>query len=414
MMLHALTEGVALAVDALRSNKLRSTLTILGVVIGVATVMAMASIVSGIETQVFNAVNTAGPNTFYVMRYWSGGAPVNPDNLPPEVRIRPVVREEDAEALRRIPELTYAEIGVQVFQRLEYQGVRTQAMTVFGADSRYMEVLGGTILRGRTFSRGELASGAPVVVLEAEAGEFLFGRADPMGRRIRIGGRALTVIGIYQRPDNIFEPPGQVVGAVVPFRTAKASWRYDETNALFIMAKARPDVRMERAQDLATVALRQARGLRPAQPNTFDIITQDQILSLTTSLTSVFFLVMTALSGVALLVGGIGVMAIMMVSVSDRTKEIGLRKAVGATRREVLWQFLVEAATLTLLGGLVGIAVGLAAGELLKLALDIEAAVPLWSAVVATLVSIGIGLVFGLIPANRASRMDPVEALRHE
>ncbi|HUG27601.1 MAG TPA: ABC transporter permease [Gemmatimonadales bacterium] len=414
MMLHAVLEGMSLALDALRNNKLRSALTILGVVIGVATVMAMASIVNGIETQVMTAVNNAGPNTFYVMRYWSGGAPVNPDNLPQEVRIRPILREEDAAALRRVPEISYAEIGVQVFQRLEYQGVRTQAMIVYGADSRYMEVLGGTILRGRTFSRGELASSAAVVVLEAEAAEFLFGPMDPMGKRIRIGGRALNVIGIYQRPENLFEPPGQVIGAVVPFRTARSRWRYDETNALFIMAKAREDVPVDRAQDLATIALRTARGLRPAQPNTFDIITQDQILSLATNLTSIFFLVMTALSGVALLVGGIGVMAIMMVSVSDRTKEIGLRKAVGATRREILWQFLVEAATLTLIGGLCGIAVGLSAGELLKFALDIEAAVPVWSAVVATFVSVGIGLVFGMIPANRASRMDPVEALRHE
>jgi putative ABC transport system permease protein len=413
-MLHTVLEGMSLAVGALRSNKLRSFLTILGVVIGVATVMTMASIVRGIETQVMTAVSTAGPNTFYVMRYWSGGAPVNPDNLPPEVRIRPIVSEEDAAAIRRVPEISYAEIGVQVFQRLEYQGVRTQSMTVYGADSRYMEVLGGTILRGRTFSRGELASAAPVAVLEAEAADFLFGPADPMGRQIRIGGRALTVIGIYQRPENLFEPPGQVVGAVVPFRTARATWRYDQTNALFIIAKAHETVSVERAQDLATIALRQARGLRPAQPNTFDIITQDQVLSLITNLTSIFFLVMTALSGVALLVGGIGVMAIMMVSVTDRTREIGLRKAVGATRREILWQFLVEAATLTLIGGLIGIAIGLSAGELMKYALGIQAAVPVWSAVVATLVSIGIGLTFGMIPANRASRMDPVEALRHE
>jgi putative ABC transport system permease protein len=173
-------------------------------------------------------------------------------------------------------------------------------------------------------------------------------------------------------------------------------------------------VPVERAQDLATVALRQARGLRPAQPNTFDILTQDQILGLVNNLTSVFFLVMIALSGVALLVGGIGVMAIMMVSVTDRTHEIGLRKAVGATRRDILWQFLVEAATLTLIGGLLGVVMGLTSGELLKVALGIEARVPIWSAVVATAVSICIGLVFGLIPANRASRMDPVEALRHE
>ncbi len=170
----------------------------------------------------------------------------------------------------------------------------------------------------------------------------------------------------------------------------------------------------DRAQDLVTVALRRARQLRPGIPNTFDLISQDQILEIVNDLTSVFFLIMVALSSVALLVGGIGVMAIMMVSVTDRTREIGIRKAVGATRREILWQFLVEAATLTMVGGLLGIALGLSAGALLKRTLGISAEVPLWSAVLATGVSVGIGLVFGIYPANRAARMDPVEALRHE
>jgi putative ABC transport system permease protein len=163
-----------------------------------------------------------------------------------------------------------------------------------------------------------------------------------------------------------------------------------------------------------TVALRRARNLRPATPNTFDLISQDQILEVVGNLTSYFFIAMVSLSSVALLVGGIGVMAIMMVSVTDRTTEIGLRKALGATRREILWQFLVEAATLTLLGGLLGIVFGLAAGELLKQVLRLQSGVPLWSAALACAVSIGIGLAFGLYPANRAARMDPVEALRHE
>ena len=163
-----------------------------------------------------------------------------------------------------------------------------------------------------------------------------------------------------------------------------------------------------------TVALRRARQLRPGIPNTFDLISQDQILDMVNDLTSVFFLIMVALSSVALLVGGIGVMAIMMVSVTDRTREIGIRKAVGATRREILWQFLVEAATLTLVGGLLGIGLGLTTGAVLKHTLGISAEAPLWSAVLATAVSVGIGLVFGIYPANRAARMDPVDALRHE
>jgi putative ABC transport system permease protein len=183
---------------------------------------------------------------------------------------------------------------------------------------------------------------------------------------------------------------------------------------LFIAVKPRSGVPVAEAQDLVTVALRQTRNLRPGMPNTFDLISQDQILEVIGNFTSYFFIAMVALSSVALLVGGIGVMAIMMVSVTDRTKEIGLRKALGATQREILWQFLVEAATLTLIGGLFGILFGLAAGELLKYVLRLESSVPLWSAALACVVSIGIGLVFGLYPANRAARMDPVEALRHE
>ncbi len=405
-------EGVRIALDALRANKLRSALTILGVVIGVTTVMAMASIVQGVRSQIFNTIEVAGPTTFYVMRYFSQ-TPLNPDALPYEVRIRPVLDREDLDAIKRIPEVAYAGLWIQLMERLEYQSVRTQFMIVYAADDHYMDIQGGTLLRGRFFSRAELA-GRNVVVLETLAAERLFGSLDPLGATIRIGGRPMRVIGIYQKPDNIFEPPSQETAGIIPYESARQGYRYDETNALFIAVKPKPGVQAERAQDLATVALRRVRQLRPGAPNTFDFISQDQILDIVNDLTSVFFLIMVALSSVALMVGGIGVMAIMMVSVTDRTREIGLRKAVGATRREILWQFLVEAATLTLAGGLLGIAFGLTTGLVLKRTLGISADVPLWSAVLATAVSIGIGLVFGLYPANRAARMDPVEALRHE
>jgi putative ABC transport system permease protein len=412
MRLRNVGEGAAIALDSIRANKLRSALTILGVVIGVTTVMAVASLVQGIRQQIFNAIEVAGPTTFYVIRYFSE-TPVNPDRLPYEVRIRPVLQRSDAEAIRRLPEVRYAGIWVQVFQKIEYQGVRTQQVIVFGADDRYMDIQGGTLLRGRFFSRAEL-TGEPVIVLESAVADRLFGRLDPLGKQARVGGRSLRVIGVYEKPSNIFEPPGQATGGVVPFETARESFRYDETNALFIAVKPRSGIEAGAVMDAVTVALRRVRNLRPGDPNTFDLITQDQILDVVGNFTSYFFLAMVALSSVALLVGGIGVMAIMMVSVSDRTKEIGLRKALGATRREVLWQFLVEAATLTLVGGALGIGFGLLAGMLLKAAMSLEAPVPLWSIVLACGVSVTIGLVFGLLPANRAARMDPVEALRHE
>jgi putative ABC transport system permease protein len=412
VILRNVGEGVAIALDAIRSNKLRSALTILGVVIGVTTVMAVASLVQGIRRQIFNAIEVAGPTTFYVIRYFSQ-TPVNPDRLPYEVRIRPVLQRGDAEAIRRLPEVRYAGIWVQIFQKAEYQGIRTQQVIIFGADDRYMDIQGGTLLRGRFFSRAEL-TGEPVVVLESAVADRLFGRLDPIGAQVRIGGISFQVIGIFEKPSNIFEPPGQATGGVIPFVTARESFQYDETNALFVAVKPRTGVTVDAAMDAVTVALRRARNLRPGDPNTFDLITQDQILDVIGKFTSYFFLAMVALSSVALLVGGIGVMAIMMVSVSDRSKEIGLRKALGATRREVLWQFLVEAATLTLVGGALGILFGLGAGQLLKAALSLDSAVPLWSIALACGVSVAIGLVFGLIPANRAARMDPVEALRHE
>jgi len=413
MLLPNVTEGVIVALGTMRANKLRSALTVLGVVIGVATVMTIASMVQGIRTQIFNAVEVAGPTAFYVMRFFSQ-TPLNPDRLPYEVRIRPPVNEADAKAMAQLDELAYAGLWVQIFQRIEYAGARTQTMSLFGADDHYMDIQGGTLLRGRFFTRGELAGGDDVAVLEEQVVDRLFGELDPIGKVVRIGGKAMTVIGIWQKPGNIFLPPGQDYGAIVPFLTAKRNYRYDETNNLFIAARPRPGVTVDVAKDLVTVALRRARGLRPGMPNTFDLITQDQILSIVGRFTTYFFVAMVALSSVALLVGGIGVMAIMMVSVTDRTREIGLRKALGATRREVLWQFLVEAATLTLTGGLLGVAVGLLFGELVKRAFGFVSDVPAWSAVVATLVSIVIGLVFGLAPANRAARMDPVEALRHE
>ena len=413
MRLTALTEGIGIALDAIRANKLRSSLTILGVVIGVSTVMAMASIVNGIRGQIINTIEVVGPTTIRVLRYFSS-TPVNPDALPREVRIRPKLEAVEAEALAALPEIGYAAIWVGVFERLAYQASRTQATVVYGADDRFMEILGGGILEGRTFTPTEVRTGRNVVILEVEAAERVFGRIAPLGKLMRVGTNPFTVVGLYRKPENIFQPPGQEISAIVPYEAARRAFRYDDVNSLIILVKPVEGVTVDRAMDLITVQLRKMRGLRPGDPNTFDMITSDQVLGLFDRLTGVFFLVMIVLSSVALMVGGIGVMAIMLVSVTDRTREIGVRMALGATRREILWQFLVEAATLTMIGGVIGVVGGLGLGQVVKAVLRLESPVPLWSAVLATTVSVGIGLVFGLIPANRAARLDPVEALRYE
>ncbi|HKT08759.1 MAG TPA: ABC transporter permease [Gemmatimonadaceae bacterium] len=405
------SENIGIAIDTLRVSKLRSGLTILGVVIGVATVMAMAAIVQGVRQQIVHTIEIAGPTTFYVTR---SATPVNPGNPPPEIRDRPEIKPDEAERIRALPDIAYAAIWGQAQARMDYQGMRTQQVAIFGADNRFTDIQGGDLSEGRWFTHPELVAGSAVAVIDQDVARTLFGRVDPLGKVVGIGGRAARVIGVYVAPANIFSPPGQSTGAIVPYVMLDHQLPFDRTNALWIVVKPRPNVTVADAEEAVMVTLRRLRHLRPSQPNSFDLLTQDQILDTFNKLTGVFFLVMIVLSAVALLVGGIGVMAIMMVSVTDRTREIGVRKALGATRLDILLQFLVEAATLTGIGGLIGILLGLAFGRLATAAMRIEATTPLLYTLVAVIVSVGIGVVFGLLPANRAARLDPVEALRYE
>ena len=408
-----LRETITLAFDSLRASKLRSGLTVLGVVIGVSVVMAMASIVQGIRDQIVKTIEIAGPTTFYVMKVFSQ-TPLNPDRLPKWVRVRPDLTRDEAERIVALPVIAYASIWAQVVQRVEYNGVRTQPQAIMGADDGFTEIQGGDLAGGRWFTHAELASGAAVVVLDVDVARRLFGSMSPLDNLVRLGGRPARVIGIYQPAANIFKPPGQEIAGIVPFGMLDHQFTIDKTVAMYIPVKPKPGVSVTEAQEEVTIALREMRRLRPADHNNFDMITQDQILDVFNKLTGVFFLVMIALSGVALLVGGIGVMAVMMISVTERTREIGVRKAVGATRADILLQFLCEAATLTGAGGVIGIIVGLAIGRVITLLMHVHAVPPLNLTVVAVLVSVSLGIVFGLLPARRAARLDPIDALRYE
>ncbi len=405
------SENVTLALDTLRVSKLRSGLTMLGVIIGVATVMTMGTIVNGIQTEILHTIEIAGPTTVYVLRVLVQG---DPNRLPAAIRNRPLLDEAAAERIAALPSIQYAAIWAQIPARIEYQGVRTQPMTVVGADDQFAAVQGGDLAEGRWFTRSELHSGARVAVLAAEQARYLFGDLTPIGKQVRIAGIPAEVIGVWQQPDNVFAPPGQGTAAIIPYRFALHAIPFDKRLNQMIPVKPRASTSVEDAQSDVTVAMRELRHLKPGDQNNFDLITQDQILATFNSISGAFFLVMMVLASVALMVGGIGVMAVMMVSVTARTREIGIRKALGATRGDILAQFLVEAATLSGIGGALGIVVGLVVGRGGMMLMDITGDPPVGLTITAVAVSVGIGLVFGVAPALKAARLNPIDALRYE
>ena len=406
-----LREGMHIALQAMRANKLRSSLTILGVLIGVTTVMTMASLIQGINNDITAQLENAGPTTFYVVWWWNGGLQVG--RPPAAVRQRPFLTKREADAVAQLPQVQYADMYGITSQRVAYKGDQTRALSVYGAGRRFLDIDGGFISAGRAFTPEEERVGSPVVVLYESVAERLFGRERPLDKMVRIGTRGYRVIGLYHKPDNLFASDGNAEAVLIAYESLRHNFRMPEEQSS-IAVKPRPGVGMLDAQDAVGRELRRLRGLRMSEPNTFDMVTQAQILDTWNKMTSVFFLVMLVLAGVSLMVGGLGVTAIMMVSVTERTKEIGLRKALGARRMDILWQFLVEAATLTLLGGLVGLLLGGGLAKVVAAVTPIPAVVPLWSIVAAVGASILVGIVFGLVPANRAARLDPIEALRHE
>jgi len=413
MTFRSLGEGVGIAFDSVRANKVRAALTILGVAIGVMVVIAMASMITGINRGVEKELESLGPKTFIVSRFFQGGLNISDgsDELSPWRR-NPWLTVKEARLLRNLPGIREVAWREGTGGPVSIGDRRLASVQITGFSASWTAVQGGAMTSGRNFTELEEAAGAAVVVLNQKLAEDLFPGLDPLQKRIKVFGQPFEVVGVYLEPSSVFggEPSPQ---AYIPHSTfTKVADYFRGWMDFAVMPTAAATV--FEAQDQVIAALRGARGLKPAQENNFAVVTQDKILDSFNNMTRGFFIVMLALSSVGLMVGGVGVVAIMMISVTERTREIGVRKALGATRREIMFQFLVEAATLTLIGGTAGLALGAMITWGINSLTPVPAAIPLWSVVAAVVASTLTGILFGLLPANRASRLDPVEALRYE
>lgn len=407
-------EGVGIALDSIRSNKVRAGLTILGVAIGVMVVIGMASAITGINRSITTMLETAGPKTFFVHRFFQGGINISDgsDELSPW-RKNPWLSVEDADFVRQLQTVQDVSVSEGSNGPVSYEDVNLKGVQIAGLGASWVLVTGGEIVSGRNFTAAEYAAGANVAVVNDKLAEGLFPRGvDPVGKRIKVFGQPFTIVGVHVEAASLFGG-GDEVRMAMPHTTFVKVADYWKGWMDFAVLPTASATSLE-AQEEVISAMRARRGLKPLQENNFAVVTQDKILDTFNSITAGFFAVMVALSGVGLMVGGVGVVAIMMISVTERTREIGVRKALGATKREIMFQFLVEAATLTLVGGAIGLALGALIALGIRSASTIPASVPLWSVIVSLLASVVTGVLFGLYPAFRAARLDPVEALRFE
>jgi putative ABC transport system permease protein len=411
-------EGVLLALDSLRANKVRAALTIAGVAIGVFVVVAMGATVHGMRASFQSDMDEFGTTTFQVRRRNPGFNSCDPTTQDCPERRYPGPSLAEWRALQALPEVESA------MAWLSWDGLtvlyRDQSVKNVGYDAQSTEWTTtdmADIVAGRTFSESEHDAAALVALVNQKLATELFLDSDPIGKEFEMQGNRFRVIGVYATKAGFLktldgrgpDSPRMVIPMLTAWRRLEI-WR----PSMRIMVRPKATVSRDDAMDAVTATLRSMRGLRPAQPNSFFLVGQDRMMEVFDQLFGAIFLVGLGLSAVGLMVGGVGVIAIMMISVTERTREIGVRKALGATRFTILWQFLVEAATLTTLGALVGLALGAGGAGLVRAFTPLPASIPLTSVVLSLLAAALTGVVFGMLPATRASKLDPVEALRHE
>jgi putative ABC transport system permease protein len=405
--------GISLALQTLRQHKLRSALTVLGVIIGTGTVIGVGSIITGLDGAITNIIRSFGSNTLIVFKFKIG---FRAGNLSPEERNRKPLTIENARAIaERCPSVAhvspYLFPSFNMIHKARYKGNDVYQIEIGGTEEGYAGSGNAEVKYGRFLSDMDNRRRLPVVVIGEDAHRALFADIDPVGKWVDVDGHQFEVIGVMKRPPTSFG--GQQDNRfLLPYFTMRKMFPNAQEHMLVIAAQ---DGMVAKATDEVTAVLRQERRVPHDKPDNFSISTAEQMIEDFRRITATTAIVMVVLSSIGLLVGGIGVMNIMLVSVTERTKEIGVRKAVGARRKDIVLQFLTEAVVLTFLGGLIGMMFGWTVSTGARLLFpSLPTSVPLWAATMGVLVSVGVGLFFGIWPASKAARLDPVEALRYE
>jgi putative ABC transport system permease protein len=409
--LFALTAGAGLALATIREHKLRAFLTVLGVIIGTGTVIGVGSIIAGLDGAITGIVRSFGPDTLIVLKF-NGGFGGN--RTPEEWRRKPLTLENARAIAERCPSVAHVSPYLwpewRGINRARYKGNDLYRMQIGGVEEGYSA--GGAVMKfGRFISAIDNQHRLSVVVIGEDIQKTWFTNTDPIAKLVDVNGHQFEVIGVMERPASSM--PGQEdVRILMPYFTMRKLFPSAREHMLFVIAKPG---KLARAEDEVRAVLRIERRLAPGKPDNFWISTAEQMVAEFHQVTAMVALVMVVLSSIGLLVGGIGVMNIMLVSVTERTREIGVRKAIGARRLDIVIQFLTEAVVLTGLGGLLGMALGWFLSLIVRVVFpNLPTAVPLWAAVLGVAVSVGVGLFFGIWPAGKAAKLDPVVALRYE
>jgi ABC-type antimicrobial peptide transport system permease subunit len=405
-------ENLLLALDTLRTHKFRAFLTILGVLIGTATVIGVASIFQGLDQQVVEVAEGFGTRTLFIYKFDPGFR----SHLTHEERIRKPLSYEDATAIRDLCP-SVESVAVEIFRwgpsmGAKYKGQELLDAEFSGPTPEHFANINAELKDGRLFNEVDNLHRRDVVVIGADVVERLFQGEDPIGKTILVDGHSFEVIGTLQKRKQLLGDSGNDRIIATPYFTFKKI--YAEAKENFITARAAPG-KLNQATDEVRSLLRRRRNVKYSDPDNFGIATAESLIKQFRDIMGTVVVVTVVISSIGLLVGGIGVMNIMLVSVTERTREIGVRKAIGARRSDITWQFLLEAMTLTSAGGILGILLGCALSFLIRTFVpSLPSAVPLWSIFAGFVMAVSIGLFFGMWPAMKASRLDPIVALHYE